>query len=192
MIRLLTAVLLFASFHVVADDLKTFSDGQVINADDFNHNFQTLEQDIADIPAGPQGERGPQGEQGIQGLQGLPGNDDADGADGAPGANGADGVGFPGVVATLRSGSLPDLIGAESASSVFDAVSNIASNSECGDFFPHDCELYVDGVTDHRRCITQIEYGGTQWSVEPNSEHIKIATDMFTGNWVAIVIQCIN
>ena len=192
MTRLLTAVFLFASLNAVADDLKTFSTGQVIEADDFNHNFQKLEQDIADIPEGPQGERGPQGEQGIQGLQGLPGNDGADGADGAPGANGADGVGFPGVVATLRSGSLPDLIGAESASSVFDAVSNIASNSECGDFFPHDCELYVDGVTDHRRCITQIEYGGTQWSVDPNSEHIKIATDNFTGNWVAIVIQCIN
>jgi len=114
-------------------------------------------------------------------------------ADGAPGADGADGVGFPGVVATLRSSSLPDLIGAESASSVFDAVSNIASNSECGDFFPHDCELYVDGVTDHRRCVTQFEYGGTQWQVDgPNSDHIKIATDVFTGNWVAIVIQCIN
>ena len=122
MIRLLTAALLVASFNAVADDLKTFSDGQVINADDFNHNFQKLEQDIADIPEGPQGERGPQGEQGIQGLQGLPGNDGADGADGAPGANGGDGVGIPGVVATLRSGSLPDLIGAESASSVFDAV----------------------------------------------------------------------
>ena len=55
MIRLLTAVLLFASFHVVADELKTFSDGQVIEADDFNHNFQKLEQDIADIPAGADG-----------------------------------------------------------------------------------------------------------------------------------------
>ena len=79
MIRLLTAVFLFASFTVVADELRPFSDGQVINADDFNHNFQKLEQDIAEIPAGPQGERGPQGEQGIQGLQGLPGNDGADG-----------------------------------------------------------------------------------------------------------------
>ena len=50
MIRLLTAALLFASFSVVADDLKTFSNGQVIEADDFNHNFQKLEQDIAEIP----------------------------------------------------------------------------------------------------------------------------------------------
>ena len=58
MIRLLTAVLLFASFHVVADELKTFSDGQVIEADDFNHNFQKLEQDIADIPAGADGADG--------------------------------------------------------------------------------------------------------------------------------------
>ena len=89
MIRLLTAVLLFASFHAVADDLKTFSDGQVINADDFNHNFQKLEQDIANGVTGPQGEQGPagpQGEQGIQGLQGPQGEPGSPGADGAPGA----------------------------------------------------------------------------------------------------------
>ena len=79
MIRLLTAVFLFACFHAVADDLKTFSDGQVINADDFNHNFQKLEQDIAEIPAGPQGEQGIQGEKGDTGNQGAPGNDGADG-----------------------------------------------------------------------------------------------------------------
>ena len=88
MIRLLTATLLVASFSVVADDLKTFSDGQVINADDFNHNFQKLEQDIANGVTGPQGEQGPagpQGEQGPvgpQGNQGAPGNDGQDGADG--------------------------------------------------------------------------------------------------------------
>ena len=54
MIRLLTAVFLFASLNAVADDLKTFSTGQVINADDFNHNFQKLEQDIANGVTGPQ------------------------------------------------------------------------------------------------------------------------------------------
>ena len=80
MIRLLTAVLLFASFHAVADDLKTFSDGQVIEADDFNHNFQKLEQDIADIPAGPQGEQGPAGPQGEKGDTGDQGPAGADGA----------------------------------------------------------------------------------------------------------------
>ena len=75
MIRLLTAVLLFASLNVAADDLKTFSDGQVIEADDFNHNFQKLEQDIADIPAGPKGDKGDTGDQGIQGEQGPAGAD---------------------------------------------------------------------------------------------------------------------
>ena len=79
MIRLLTAVLLFASFHAVADDLKTFSDGQVINADDFNHNFQKLEQDIADIPEGPQGPMGNPGNPGPQGEQGPAGPAGADG-----------------------------------------------------------------------------------------------------------------
>ena len=64
MVRLLTAVFLFASLNSVADDLRTFSDGQVINADDFNHNFQKLEQDIADIPAGPKGDKGDKGDTG--------------------------------------------------------------------------------------------------------------------------------
>ena len=85
MFRLLTAVLLFASFNVVADDLKTFSTGQVIDADDFNHNFQKLEQDISGIPAGLKGDKGDNGNQGIQGIQGVqgaPGNDGQDGADG--------------------------------------------------------------------------------------------------------------
>ena len=89
MIRLLTAVFLFASLNAVADDLRTFSDGQVIEADDFNHNFQKLEQDIANGVTGPQGEQGPagpQGEQGIQGLQGPQGEPGSPGADGAPGA----------------------------------------------------------------------------------------------------------
>ena len=82
MTRLLTAVFLFASFNAVADELKTFSDGQVINADDFNHNFQKLEQDIADIPEGPQGPVGNPGNPGPAGPVGPAG------ADGAPGADG--------------------------------------------------------------------------------------------------------
>ena len=79
MIRLLTTVFLFASFHVMADDLKTFSDGQVINADDFNHNFQKLEQDIADIPAGPKGDKGDTGATGAKGDTGDQGPAGADG-----------------------------------------------------------------------------------------------------------------
>lgn len=75
MTRLLTAVFLFASFNAVADDLRTFSDGQVINADDFNHNFQKLEQDIADIPEGPQGPMGNPGNPGPAGPVGPAGAD---------------------------------------------------------------------------------------------------------------------
>jgi len=74
MIRLLTAVFLFASFSVVADDLKTFSDGQVIEADDFNHNFQKLEQDIANGVTGPQGPKGDKGDTGDTGPQGDKGD----------------------------------------------------------------------------------------------------------------------
>ena len=73
MIRLLTVVLLFASFSVVADDLKTFSDGQVIEADDFNHNFQKLEQNIANGVTGPKGDKGDKGDTGDQGPAGADG-----------------------------------------------------------------------------------------------------------------------
>ena len=85
MIRLLTAVFLFACFHTVADDLRTFSDGQVIEADDFNHNFQKLEQDIANGVTGPQGEQGPAGPQGEKGDKGDTGDQGPAGADGADG-----------------------------------------------------------------------------------------------------------
>ena len=91
MIRLLTLVLLFASFHAVADDLKTFSDGQVINADDFNHNFQKLEQDIADIGTGVTGPQGPQGDQGLQGEPGPQGEVGPAGPQGEPGVQGEQG-----------------------------------------------------------------------------------------------------
>ena len=92
MIRLLTAVLLFASFNVAADELKPFSNGQVINADDFNHNFQKLEQDIANGVTGPQGEQGIPGEKGDKGDIGIPGAPGSQGAPGNDGQDGADGV----------------------------------------------------------------------------------------------------
>ena len=92
MIRLLIMALLFASFHVVADELKTFSDGQVIEADDFNHNFQKLEQDIANGVTGPQGEQGPAGPQGEKGDQGDTGATGPQGPIGLTGATGATGA----------------------------------------------------------------------------------------------------
>ena len=49
MTRLLTAVFLFASFHAFADDLIEFKDGDVIKAEDFNHNFEELEAAIANM-----------------------------------------------------------------------------------------------------------------------------------------------
>ena len=87
--RLLTAVLLVTSLHVLADDLIEFQDGDVIRAEDFNHNFEELEADIANIPAGPAGATGPQGPAGATGPAGPAG---ATGATGPAGATGADGV----------------------------------------------------------------------------------------------------
>ena len=67
MIRLLTAVLLFASFHAVAQTQvpNVFEDGTPASAAEVNENFDTLEAAIDAIPegpAGPQGEQGPAGD----------------------------------------------------------------------------------------------------------------------------------
>ena len=92
--RLLTAVLLVTSLHVLADDLIEFQDGDVIRAEDFNHNFEELEADIANIPAGPQGPAGaagPQGSAGAAGPQGATGPQGSAGAAGPQGATGPQG-----------------------------------------------------------------------------------------------------
>lgn len=72
MSRFLITAFLLLSLHASADDLIEFKDGDIIKADDFNHNFTELEEGIANIPEGPQG---PQGEQGPAGPQGPAGAD---------------------------------------------------------------------------------------------------------------------
>jgi len=100
--RLLTAVLLVTSLHVLADDLIEFQDGDVIRAEDFNHNFEELEADIANIPAGPQGPAGadstvpgPQGDTGPAGAAGPQGPAGAAGPQGSAGAAGPQGATGP-------------------------------------------------------------------------------------------------
>ena len=84
--RLLTAVLLVTSLHVLADDLIEFQDGDVIRAEDFNHNFEELEADIANIPTGPQGPAG--ADSTVPGPQGDTGPAGAAGPQGPAGATG--------------------------------------------------------------------------------------------------------
>jgi len=211
MIRLLTMVLLlslstFGWASAYPDKYEgvpnTFKDGDIIKAVDFNNNNESIKKAINDIPTGPKGDKGDKGdtgEQGIQGIQGeqgpagnngvqgVKGDTGNPGVQGIQGQQGPAGVGFPGVVATLRSSSLPDQDGS-AASNVFDAVTNIASNSSCTS---NGCDLYVQGVSDHRRCVTQIEGVGT-WAVNTNYARIAITNSQTTGNWVAIVIHCIN
>ena len=105
MIRLLTAVLLFASFHAVAQTQvpNVFEDGTPASAAEVNENFDALEAAIDAIPegpAGPQGEKGDQGDTGATGPQGEKGDkgDTGDtgpqgpiGLTGATGATGAKG-----------------------------------------------------------------------------------------------------
>ena len=96
MSRILIAVFFFASFHAFADDLIEFEDGNVIKAEDFNHNFEELEADIANIPAGPAGAdstvAGPQGEKGDKGDTGDTGPAGATGPAGPQGPQGEQGA----------------------------------------------------------------------------------------------------
>ena len=94
MIRLLTAVLLFASFHAVADTEvpHTFTDGTPAKASEVNANFDALEAAIDAIPEGPAGEQGPVGPQGEQGEKGDKGDTGDTGPQGPVGNNGAPGI----------------------------------------------------------------------------------------------------
>ncbi|MEM1155060.1 MAG: hypothetical protein AAGI44_13060 [Pseudomonadota bacterium] len=68
-----------------------FSDGEVIDAQKFNENFDALEQAIDSVPAGPQGELGPQGEPGPEGQQGPEGKGGTKGPQGEQGPEGPQG-----------------------------------------------------------------------------------------------------
>ena len=182
MIRLLTAVLLFASLNAVADDLKTFSDGQIINADDFNHNFQKLEQDIANGVSGPQGEQGQAGPQGERGDAGAPGPKGDLGSPGVQGVQGEQGIqgeqgpaGADGVAAGLTcttdqiikwDGSawvcVTEPITAfwvsnapefTSATRISEGLLSVICSPDPDGFTT--CTFRVLGVPDHRSCVTQ-------------------------------------
>ena len=74
---------------------NVFSNGTVIDANDVNENFDTLESAIDAVSAGtqgPQGEPGPPGPPGPEGPQGAAG---LNGLPGAPGATGAQGPAGP-------------------------------------------------------------------------------------------------
>ena len=67
MFRLLTAVLLFASFNAVAQTQvpNVFEDGTPASAAEVNANFDALEAAIDAIPEGPAGAQGPAGADGV-------------------------------------------------------------------------------------------------------------------------------
>ena len=68
---------------------NTFNNGDVIEAEEFNENFDALESAIDGIPAGPQGPAGPAGAQGPTGPAGPAG---AQGPTGLAGPQGEAGV----------------------------------------------------------------------------------------------------
>jgi len=68
-----------------------FTDGQVIDATQFNENFNSLTQAIDAVPEGAQGPAGPTGPQGPMGPIGLQGPEGPAGPTGAQGLAGAEG-----------------------------------------------------------------------------------------------------
>ena len=90
MIRLLTAALFLASFHVMAQTQvpNVFQDGTPVLAAEVNANFNALETAIDAIPEGPAGPAGPQGEKGDTGDAGPQGPIGLTGATGAKGDKG--------------------------------------------------------------------------------------------------------
>lgn len=95
---------------------NSFSDGDIIEAESFNENFETLEAAINNIPAGPEGPQGPTGPQGPAGLAGPAGPPGPEGPAGPPGptgpqgpagADGADAV-LPAVFSSVSTESQPN------------------------------------------------------------------------------------
>lgn len=96
-----------------------FSDGDIIEAESFNENFETLETAINNIPAGPEGPQGPMGPQGPagpigpegpagpSGPMGQQGPTGPQGPAGADGADGADAV-LPSVFGRVSTESQPN------------------------------------------------------------------------------------
>ena len=67
---------------------NTFNNGDVIEAEEFNENFDALESAIDGIPAGPAGAQGPAGPAGAQGPAGPEGPAGPAGAQGPAGPEG--------------------------------------------------------------------------------------------------------
>ena len=93
MTRLLLPILLLFPMALSAQELHTFSNGEVADAEKINENFQyVLENGTgADGATGAQGPAGADGATGAQGPAGAAGADGATGAQGPAGAAGADG-----------------------------------------------------------------------------------------------------
>ncbi len=97
MIRFLSAIIIVISFQVTAQTQVThvFEDGEVIDAGQFNQNFDDLESAIDNISAlaqGPQGEQGETGDTGPQGVAGPQGSTGLQGPVGPQGDTGATGA----------------------------------------------------------------------------------------------------
>ena len=97
MIRFLSTITIVISFQVTAQTQVThvFEDGEVIDAGQFNQNFDDLESAIDSISAlaqGPQGEQGEPGDTGPQGVAGPQGNTGLQGPVGPQGDTGATGA----------------------------------------------------------------------------------------------------
>ena len=221
MIRLLTTLLLLTSITVSADTQvpHTFENGEVISADEFNQNFDTLETAIDGIPAGATGPAGPAGATGPAGAAGIAAGlscntnqvirnngsgwvcvDD-------PFANLSCNVGdqlrlantgwecrAEPITASLIQNNW-DRQGGQilPISTYFESINNVDISTSCDFTF---CRIKVIGITDHTSCVVQVTGGAVSGGASVNIvnfvNEIRIST-LFTWNTnqaVYINISC--
>lgn len=157
---IITLVTGISATHAQTQVPNTFQNGDVIEAEEFNQNFDALKTAIDSIPAGPQGPVGDAGPPGPQGADGPPGPIGATGPAGPEGPQGP--AGLPGAINMQCPGntfvkgfdSLGQLVCASvaSACSAYDladvnAILGAASTTVAS------CSIFDNAVDDYRLTI---------------------------------------
>jgi hypothetical protein len=114
---------------------NTFKNGDVIEAEEFNQNFDELEAAIDNIPEGPAGPKGDTGDAGPEGPAGPKGDTGATGQTGLTGAAGAQGpTGLTGATGPAGPSfdcscwSLNDVVSASGSASISDFFQDVTQD----------------------------------------------------------------
>ena len=201
MIRLLTAVLFFASFHAVAEvTLTELNNNTPADADDVMGNFNALKNEIESLPTPPTDCTADQiikwnDANGIwvcatDPFAGL--NCDV-GDQLRMGSGGWECRAEP-ITASLIQNSWDNRGGVFApVSTYFDGVNNVETNSNCDDTY---CFIKVIGVADHSSCVVQVTGGAVSGSADVTIDTLSseiLIHPLFTWNQgqpVYINISC--